>query len=153
ERDDRAQADAERRGRRGLRARRRLAGVPFPPVRTRAGLLLGILASAAAVAAVSALVWLLKPHVPGASLGALSVLAVLPLAIAWGTAPAAVVSVASMLAFNWFFLPPVHSFHLQESENWLALAVYLVIAFAVGALAARARTRRKDAEQRRVEAH
>jgi two-component system sensor histidine kinase KdpD len=122
-------------------------------VRTRTGILLGILASAAAVVAVSGLVALLKPHVPVLSLGALYVLAVLPVAILWGTVLAAIVSVASMLLFNWFFLPPYHSFHLQESQNWLALAVYLVIAFAVSALAARARDRREDAEQRRVEAH
>jgi two-component system sensor histidine kinase KdpD len=120
-------------------------------VRTRAGLLLGLLASAAAVAAVSGIVYVLKPHVPVLSLGALYVLAVLPVAIVWGTALAAVVSVASMLAFNWFFLPPYHSFHLRESQNWLALGVYLAIAFAVGALAARARARRDDAEQRRAE--
>jgi two-component system sensor histidine kinase KdpD len=58
-----------------------------------------------------------------------------------------------MLVFNWFFLPPYHSFHLQESQNWLALAIYLVLAVAVGALAARARARRDDAEQRRAESH
>ena len=122
-------------------------------MRTRAGLVLGVLASAAAVAAVSGVVELLEPRVPVLSLGALYVLAVLPVAIVWGTALATVVSVASMLAFNWLFLPPAHSFHLRESQNWLALAVYLVIAFAVSALAARARARREDAEQRRIEAH
>ena len=114
---------------------------------------MGVLASAGVVVLVSAVVALLKPHVPVLSLGALYVLAVLPVAILWGTALAAVVSVASMLAFNWFFLPPYHSFHLRESQNWLALAVYLAIAFAVSALAARARARRDDAEQRRAEAH
>ena len=112
-----------------------------------------MLASAGLVVLVSAVVALLKPHVPVLSLGALYVLAVLPVAILWGTALAAIVSVASMLAFNWFFLPPYHSFHLREDQNWLALAVYLAIAFAVGALAARARARRDDAEQRRAEAH
>ena len=120
---------------------------------TRAWLLLGVLASAGAVAAVSGVVELLKPHVPALSLGALYVLAVLPVAIVWGTALATVVSVASMLTFNWFFLPPYHSFHLRESQNWLALAVYLAIAFAVSALASRARARREDAEQRRAESH
>jgi two-component system, OmpR family, sensor histidine kinase KdpD len=116
-------------------------------------LLVGVLASAGLVVLVSAVVALLKPHVPVLSLGALYVLAVLPVAILWGTALAAAVAVASMLVFNWFFLPPYHSFHLHESQNWLALAVYLAIAFAVGALAARARARREDAEQRRAEAH
>ena len=114
---------------------------------------MGVLASAGLVVLVSAVVALLKPHVPVLSLGALYVLAVLPVAILWGTTLAAIVSVASMLVFNWFFLPPYHSFNLQESQNWLALAVYLVIAFAVGALAARARARRDDAEQRRTESH
>ena len=122
-------------------------------MRTRAELLVGVLASAGLVVLVSAVVALLKPHVPVLSLGALYVLAVLPVAIFWGTALAAVVSVVSMLVFNWFFLPPYHSFNLQEGQNWLALAVYLAIAFAVGALAARARARRDDAEQRRAEAH
>jgi two-component system sensor histidine kinase KdpD len=112
-----------------------------------------VLASAGLVVLVSAVVALLKPHVPVLSLGALYVLAVLPVAILWGTTLAAIVSVASMLVFNWFFLPPYHSFNLQEGQNWLALAVYLVIAFAVGALAARARSRRDDAEQRRAESH
>jgi two-component system sensor histidine kinase KdpD len=112
-----------------------------------------VLASAGLVVLVSAVVALLKPHVPVLSLGALYVLAVLPVAILWGTTLAAIVSVASMLVFNWFFLPPYHSFNLQESQNWLALVVYLVIAFAVGALAARARVRRDDAEQRRAESH
>jgi two-component system sensor histidine kinase KdpD len=122
-------------------------------VSTRAGLLLGILTSAASVALVSILVWALEPHVPVLSLGALYVLAVLPVAIVWGTALGAAVAVASMLAFNWFFLPPTHTFQLRDGANWLALVVYLAIAFAVSALAARARARREDAEQRRVEAH
>jgi len=122
-------------------------------VRTRARLLIGLPASAAAVALVSTLVWALQPHVPVLSLGALYVLAVLPVAIFWGTARAAVVSVASMLTCNWLFLPPYHTFQLRDGTNWLALAVYLAIAFAVSALAARARSRRDDAEQRRAEAH
>jgi two-component system sensor histidine kinase KdpD len=57
-----------------------------------------------------------------------------------------------MLAFNFFFLPPTHTFALRESENWLALAVYLVTAVVVSALAARARRRAAEAEQRAREA-
>jgi len=62
------------------------------------------------------------------------------------------VSVASMLAFNWFFLPPTHTFALRDSENWFALAVYLVTAVVVSDLAARARRRAAEAEQREREA-
>ena len=31
-----------------------------------------------------------------------------------------------MLAFNFFFLPPVHTLTLRDSNNWLALAVFVV---------------------------
>ena len=111
----------------------------------------GLLASAGSVALVSAAVALLHPYVPVLSLGALYVLAVLPIAIGWGVGLAVPVSVASMLAFNWFFLPPRHTLQLRDGANWLALAVYLVVAVVVSALAASARRRRDDAEQRRRE--
>ena len=69
----------------------------------------------------------------------------------WGLRLALPVSVLSMLAFNWFFLPPKHTFTLRESENWFALAVYLATAVVVSELAARARRRAAAAEQRERE--
>ncbi len=62
------------------------------------------------------------------------------------------VAVASMLAFNFFFLPPTHTLTLADSRNWLALAVYLTTAVVVGSLASRARRRADEAEQREREA-
>jgi two-component system, OmpR family, sensor histidine kinase KdpD len=118
----------------------------------RRDLLVGVPAAAGAVAVVSALIAVLEPHVPVLSLGVLYVFAVLPVAVLWGTPLALAVSVASMLAFNWFFLPPKHTFQLSDGANWLALAVYCVTALVVGYLAARARRRSADAEQRRREA-
>ena len=85
------------------------------------------------------------------SLGVLYIFAVLPVAVLWGLALAARVSVASMLAFNWFFLPPTHTFQLRDGANWAALAVYLVTAVVVSALAARARRRAELAELRERE--
>jgi len=111
----------------------------------------GLLASAVAVAVVTAAIELLKPYVPVLSLGVLYVFAVLPIAVFYGMGMAVVVSVASMLAFNWFHLPPVHTFTLADSENWFALAVYLATAVVVSELAARARRRAVAAEQRERE--
>jgi two-component system, OmpR family, sensor histidine kinase KdpD len=82
------------------------------------------------------------------SLGALYLFAVLPVAIVWGRAWAVGVAVASMLAFNFFFLPPTHTLRLEERTNWLALAVYLVTGIVVSELATRARHRAAEAEQR-----
>src|ERR1700752_2853654 len=121
-------------------------------VLSRGELAAGLLASAGSVALVSAAVEVLRHYMPVLSLGVLYVFAVLAVAVLWGIELAVVVSVASMLAFNWFFLPPTHTFQLRDGANWAVLAVYLVTAVVVSALAARARRRRDDAEQQRREA-
>src|SRR5438128_729415 len=118
----------------------------------RLGFLVGGLASVGAITLVSLAIAALRSYVPVLSLGVLYVFAVLPIAVGWGLGFAIAVSVGCMLAFNWFFLPPEHTFQLRDGANWLALAVYLVTAVVVSALAARARRRRDDAEQRRREA-
>ena len=119
--------------------------------RSPAEILIGLFVSAGAVALVTAVIGVLKPHVPLLSLGALYVFAVLPVAVVWGIAFAIPVAIGSMLAFNWFFLPPTHTFTLSDSANWLALAVYLVTAVVVSELAAGARRRALIAEQRERE--
>ncbi len=120
--------------------------------RSRGELAVGLLASIGAVVFVTAAIAVVKPYVPVLSLGVLYVFAVLPVAVLWGIGLASLVSIASMLAFNWFFLPPTHTFQLSDGANWLALAVYLVTAIVVSALAARARRRAELAELREREA-
>jgi two-component system, OmpR family, sensor histidine kinase KdpD len=114
--------------------------------------LVGVISAAAAVAFVTAAVAVLKPYVPVLSLGVLYELAVLPVAVLWGVPLATAVSIASMLAFNWFFLPPTHTFQLQDTANWLALAVYLVTGVVVSVLATQVRRRSQLAAERAVEA-
>jgi two-component system sensor histidine kinase KdpD len=97
--------------------------------------------SVAAVALVTAAIELVKPYVPVLSLGVLYILAVLPVAIAFGLAYAVFVAVGSMLAFNFFFLPPLYTLTLADSRNWFALVVFLVTAVVVSELAARLRRR------------
>jgi two-component system sensor histidine kinase KdpD len=113
---------------------------------------LATLTSLGAVALVTGAVFALRPVAPVLSLGVLYLFAVLPVAAVWGLWFATAVSVVSMLAFNWFFLAPTHTFQLRDSENWVALAVYLVTAVSVSGLAARARRRAAEAEQQRSEA-
>ncbi len=107
--------------------------------------------SVAAVTVTTLLVWALEPFAPTVSLGVLYIFAVLPVAVAWGTYWSLPVAVASMLAFNFFFLPPTHTFTLRDSANWFALAVYSVTALVVSELASRSRRRAADAEQRERE--
>jgi two-component system sensor histidine kinase KdpD len=133
----------------GAMAREWLSAVERRPVRP----LTATLGSIGAVAAVSLAVGVLHAlGAPALSLGVLYLFAVLPVAVLWRMPYAIAVAVASMLAFNWLFLPPVHTLDLATSENWIALAVYLLTALSVSALAERAARRAAEAERRRREA-
>ena len=134
--------------------RRPSAGVRFPTVRRDASRhwAVGLVAGALAVIVVTAAIELVDNFIPVLSLGVLYLFAVLPVALVWGTLVAVPVAVASMLAFNFFFLPPLYSFTLADRQNWSALAVYIVTAVVVGGLASRYRTRGAEAEQREREA-
>jgi two-component system sensor histidine kinase KdpD len=97
--------------------------------------------SAAAVAVVTGAIFGLRNVAPVLGLAILYLLAVLPVAVLYGLGYALAVSIASMLAFNFFFLPPLHTLALTDSENWVALAVFVVTAAVVSELATRARRR------------
>jgi K+-sensing histidine kinase KdpD len=105
-----------------------------------------IAASAGALALVTAAIELLKGHVPVLSLAVLYLLAVIPVAVAWGLAYAAGTAIGGMLAFNFFFLPPLYTLTLADSRNWFALLVFLVTAVVVSELATRSRRRAEEAE-------
>jgi two-component system sensor histidine kinase KdpD len=104
--------------------------------------------SLAAIAAVTALIELLDQFAPVISLGPIYLLAIVPIAIAWGLVYAIPASIVSMLCLNFFFLPPLYTFTLADSRNWAALAVYVVVAIVVSELAVRMRRRAAEAEQR-----
>ena len=94
----------------------------------------------------------LEPIAPVISLGALYIVVVLAAAVLWGLLYAVAVSLVSLLVFNWFFLPPVHTFALEDASNWTALTVYLVTAVVTSELAARMRRRAAEAERRERDA-
>lgn len=78
-------------------------------------------------------------------------LVVLFVAIFRGSKPALLASVLGMLCFNFFFLPPFHTFTIADSQNWVALTAFFITALAVGQLSARAKRRAREAEAGRVE--
>jgi two-component system, OmpR family, sensor histidine kinase KdpD len=111
-----------------------------------------VVASGALIAAATLAIAALKPLAPVISLGALYIVVVLAAAVLWGLAYAVGVSIVSLLVFNWFFLPPVHTLALDEPSNWTALLVYLVTAVVTSELAARMRRRAAEAERREQDA-
>jgi two-component system sensor histidine kinase KdpD len=111
-----------------------------------------LLGSAVALGAATLLVYALQPIAPTLSLGVVYTPAVLATSILWGLGFAMATAVAAMVAFNFLFLPPVHTLTLADGRNWTALAVYVVTAVVASELAARARRRAAEAEQREREA-
>ena len=109
-------------------------------------------AAAALIGGTTVVVALLRPAAPDISLGVLYVIVVMVAALLWGLGWAVAVSVASLLTFNFFILPPVHTFALEDAENWTALVVYLVTAVVTSELASRLRRRAAEAERREREA-
>ncbi len=78
-------------------------------------------------------------------------LGILGISTWWGLAEATVASVAAMLGFNFWFLPPVGTLTIQDPQNWVALLAFMVTAVTASQLSARARRRTAEAETRRVE--
>ena len=107
--------------------------------------LLGVASCICLVVAVTGAIAVLDDWIPVLSLSVLYMVAVLPVAAFWGLAYAVAVSVASMLAFNFFFLRPVHTLTLADSRNWLALLVFVLTSVVVSGLATRSRRRAREA--------
>src|SRR5215510_9129868 len=78
-------------------------------------------------------------------------LVVLFAATGWGIRPALLAALLGVVCFNFFFLPPVHTFTLVDPQNWVALAAFLITALTAGALSARAKRRAEEAEAGRRE--
>jgi K+-sensing histidine kinase KdpD len=95
------------------------------------------LTSVAPLAAVTAVIALLDPRVPAPGLAELYLFAVVPIALVHGMAVAGAVSVASAMAFNYFFLSPRHSLNPGASEQWQVLVAFLAVSLVVSHLAAR----------------
>lgn len=67
----------------------------------------------------------------------------------WGGLAAGIV--ASLLAtagYNFFFLPPLHTFHIDDRRNWLALTTFLLASLVVTRIVVSARLQAAEAERR-----
>lgn len=61
---------------------------------------------------------------------------------------------ASLLAtacYNYFFLPPLHTFHIDDFRNWTALGAFLVAALVVTRIIVSARAQAAEAERLRLQ--
>src|ERR1700730_15819705 len=78
-------------------------------------------------------------------------LAILTVSTAWGFAASAFMSIAAMLAFNYYFLPPFGTLTVADPQNWVALFTFLATSLIASKLSERARREAQEARRRRNE--
>ena len=78
-------------------------------------------------------------------------LAILAVSTVWGIAVSVFMSIVAMLAFNYYFLPPIGTLTIADPQNWVALFAFLVVSVLASSLSTRARQKAEDASDRRRE--
>jgi len=119
----------------------------------RESILVRIARFAAALAIVLAIALFYRKVLPvNATTVALTLLlAILAVSTFWGIAVSVFMSVVAMLAFNFYFLPPIGKFTVADPQNWVALFAFLVVSVLASHLSTRARQQAHDASARRRE--
>lgn len=79
-------------------------------------------------------------------------LVILVVAANWGLRHAVYLAFLSSAAFNFFFLPPVLTFTIRDSRNWVALFAFLATGIVAAQLAERARSEAAASRARQREA-
>lgn len=69
----------------------------------------------------------------------------------FGRNPALFASLAAMLCFNFFFLPPVYTWTISQSQNLVAWFAFTLTAIVAGELSTYARTRAEEATRGKIE--
>ncbi|HEV7127540.1 MAG TPA: ATP-binding protein [Ktedonobacterales bacterium] len=109
----------------------------------------GYVAAVAGVALISFVIGLiLAGHVQIANISMLYLVPVLALAVFFGRGPAVLASLLAFVAFDYFFVPPLHVLAVDDAYAWLSLALLLVTALVTGQLTATLRLQAHEARQR-----
>src|ERR1700692_3548125 len=101
-----------------------------------------------AVGLVTAICFLVL-HANSTTVALLMLLVVLGVGTRWGLVEATFTSIAAVLAFNYYFLPPIGRFTIADPQNWVALFAFLVTAITTSQLSTRAQRRAREALTRK----
>jgi len=115
-----------------------------------AGRVMGIAVSLAVVAGIT-YSYRRFLHVNQTTVALSFLLAILAVSAVWGMAVSVAMSLAAVIAFNYFFLPPVGTLTIADPQNWVALIAFLVSSIMGSQLSSRIRREADEAHQRRRE--
>jgi two-component system sensor histidine kinase KdpD len=114
-------------------------------------LLARLIASLLIVAGITTFYFFVFHKANDATIAITVLLAILGIATAWGLVEAIVASIAGVLCFNFFFLPPLFTFYLTDSQNWVALTAFLITAVVGSQLSTSVKRRALEATRQREE--
>ena len=97
-------------------------------------------AALVAVAVALALAELIQAWIGATNSDLVFLTAVVAMAVRFGLWPSLFASVASALAYNFFFLPPIYTFTIADPHNVTAFGFFTLVAVIVSSVAARGRT-------------
>jgi two-component system, OmpR family, sensor histidine kinase KdpD len=114
---------------------------------------LSALRSLAGLLGVGAVTLVFSQWIPvnAASAGFLYLILILAVATLWGLSEAAIASVAAVLCYNFYFLPPVGMFTIADPQNWVALFTFLITALVASHFSDRAKKQTMEAKRRQRE--
>jgi two-component system sensor histidine kinase KdpD len=78
-------------------------------------------------------------------------LLVLVIASTWGLLEASITSIVATLAFNFYFMPPLGRFTIDDPQNWVALFSFLTTSLIASRLSTEVRRRALDAVARQAD--
>jgi K+-sensing histidine kinase KdpD len=105
----------------------------------------------AAVLLITALPESFHTRISATTIALIFLLVILFSASFFGRNPALLASLAAMLSFNYFFLPPYGTWHIADSTNWVAWIAFILTAVTAGELSAYARRRAEEATRGKLE--
>jgi two-component system sensor histidine kinase KdpD len=91
--------------------------------------------------------WLLTPLIGYGAISLIFLLGVLLSGMVLNRGPVLMVAALSALSWNFLFIPPLFTFHIEKVEDALTFATYFIIALTVGSLTAQLKAREHLAAQ------
>jgi two-component system, OmpR family, sensor histidine kinase KdpD len=90
-------------------------------------------------------------HVNPTTVALTFLLAVLAVSVGWGLPYAILTSILATLCFNFFFLEPIGSLTIADTQNWVALIAFLITSIIASHLSESVRREARSATRRRME--
>ena len=107
-------------------------------------------AALAGAGALTIFCWLMTRLVGYDAISLLFLLGVLLAGMVLSRGPTLLVAAVSALSWNFLFIPPLFTLHIQKFEDALTFATYFIVALAVGSLTAQLKEREHLAAQVRL---